>query len=326
MPLPRFSTTVRSLSHRTLRAGFAALGRVSPNLGAVAGERLFLSPPRHAAPAREREALADGEPFEVRVRGESVVGRRFGEGPTVLLVHGWGGRSGQLMPLVPALRRAGLAAAVFDGPGHGRSGGRLASVVHFTDAIAAISPLVKAVAAIAHSMGAASLARALSAGLPLEAAVFVGPPRAPGDWLRRFCDALALDAPVREAISRRLVARLGVGVDDLDVVRTAPAQRVPLLVVHDRADREVAWSEGAGIAAAWPGARLLTTEGLGHRRILRDDAVAAEAAEFLSAHLPRCACGRLALEPAGWCAGCALAAELFDRAGRGAGVARASGC
>lgn len=322
MPTTRNRTTVRSFSSRALRAGLAAAGRVSPALAARAGERVFLSPPRHPVPARERDALAAGEPFEVRVRGEPVVGWRFGDGPTVLLVHGWGGRASQVFPLVPALRRAGLAAAVFDGPGHGSSGGRLASVVHFAEAIAAIAPRVHAVAAIAHSMGATSLVRALATGLPLEAAVFVGPSRAPGDWFRQFCDALALEAPVREALSRRFVARLGVDVDDLDVLRVAPAQRVPLLVVHDRSDREVPWAEGASIAAAWPGARLLSTDGLGHRRVLRDDAVAAEAAEFLAIHLPRCGCGRLAVAQEGLCAGCALAAELADRDGRRARLAR----
>jgi pimeloyl-ACP methyl ester carboxylesterase len=316
MPHVAKSTTVRSFAWRTLRAGLGTVGRVSPGLAARAGERLFLTPPRHPTPAREQDALAAGERFEVRVRGEPVVGWRFGEGPTVLLVHGWGGRAGQLSPLVPALRRAGLAAAVFDGPGHGRSGGRLASVVHFADAIAAIAPRVNAIAAIAHSMGAASLTRALAGGLPLEAAVFVGPSRAPGDWFHRFCDALALDAPVRDATARRLVARFGVEVDELDVLRVAPAQRLPLLVVHDRLDREVPWSDGVAIAAAWPGARLVTTDGLGHRRILRDAAVAAEVAAFLAAQLPRCACGRLAADADGRCAGCALDAELADRDGR----------
>ena len=57
------------------------------------------------------------------------------------------------------------------------------------------------------------------------------------------------------------------------------------LVVHDREDTEVRWAEGASIAAAWPGAELLTTRGLGHRRILRDPAVVARVIAFLAARL-----------------------------------------
>lgn len=47
------------------------------------------------------------------------------------------------------------------------------------------------------------------------------------------------------------------------------------LVIHDEGDREVPFDDGASIAAAWPGARLVQTTGLGHRKILRDEAVIA---------------------------------------------------
>ena len=41
------------------------------------------------------------------------------------------------------------------------------------------------------------------------------------------------------------------------------------------------WSDGAAIAGAWPGARLVTTTGLGHRRILRDERVVSQAVAFV---------------------------------------------
>ena len=56
---------------------------------------------------------------------------------------------------------------------------------------------------------------------------------------------------------------------------------MPLLVFHDRDDAEVPWSDGAAIAGAWPGARLVTTAGLGHRRILRDERVVSQAVAFV---------------------------------------------
>jgi hypothetical protein len=56
----------------------------------------------------------------------------------------------------------------------------------------------------------------------------------------------------------------------------------PLLLVHDRQDSETGWSDSAAIARAWPAARLVTTAGLGHRRILRDPAVVAEVAGFVA--------------------------------------------
>ncbi len=301
-----------------LRAAFALLGRVAPGAAGAMAERLFLTPPRHAAPAREREALAAARPFEVRLGRTALRAWRLGEGPAVLLCHGWGGRGAQLLPLGAPLREAGFALVTFDAPAHGRSGGRLASVPVFAEAIAAVAEHSGARAAVAHSMGGAGLALAILRGLPVDAGVVVGTPRSPWPFFRAFGEAMGLSPGVRDAARTRLERRVGFAADAFDLPRMAAAARpVPLLVVHDRGDAEVPFADGADIAAAWPGARLLATEGLGHRRILRDPMVAGAAAAFLLEHSRRCACGRLS-RAEGACDGCRLSAELYDRESRAA--------
>lgn len=52
------------------------------------------------------------------------------------------------------------------------------------------------------------------------------------------------------------------------------------LVVHDEDDVDVPWQDGKTYAEAWPGSRLMTTTGLGHRRIVREPEVLAAVAEF----------------------------------------------
>ena len=42
-------------------------------------------------------------------------------------------------------------------------------------------------------------------------------------------------------------------------------------MLSDRDDKEADHADGARIARAWPGAELLMSDGLGHRRILRDE-------------------------------------------------------
>ena len=92
------------------------------------------------------------------------------------------------------------------------------------------------------------------------------------------CAALAWQLGVTPAVLGRMQRHserwLGMpwsafNVPDLGRVRPVP----PTLVIHDRDDKEVRWEDGAAIAGAWPGARLETTTGLGHRRILRDPVV-----------------------------------------------------
>lgn len=302
-----------------LRAGLASLGAVAPPVGALLGERLFLTPPRHAAPPGEREALASGAAFAVPFRGGRLRGWRFGEGPAVLLVHGWGGRAGQLAPLAAALAQAGCSALAFDGPAHGDSSGRLASVPLFAEAVTALSERFGARAAVAHSMGAAGTAVAILGGLKLDAAVFVGPPRSPAAFFKQFSRALSLGRALERATRRRLERRFGLSLDAFDLPRLAGDARTPLLVVHDRNDAEVPFADGEAIAASWRGARLLATDGLGHRRILRDPEVLGEVRRFVAERIGRCQCGRPATcveDGRRLCESCALETWLRDREAR----------
>jgi hypothetical protein len=68
---------------------------------------------------------------------------------------------------------------------------------------------------------------------------------------------------------------------DLDVLYEQGA--IPqTLVVHDRADKETPYRVGAQLATAWPRVRLITTEGLGHQRILADPVVVHTAVEHIT--------------------------------------------
>ena len=48
----------------------------------------------------------------------------------------------------------------------------------------------------------------------------------------------------------------------------APLMQLPVLVIHDVADRDVPWSEGERYALKVARSRLLTVSGLGHHRVV----------------------------------------------------------
>lgn len=284
---PGNSTTVRSATPRApwpARLSFATLSAISPRIAAHIAERRFLTPPRYSQPPHERDALARGTPTTVRdVAGHRVRAWRFGDGPAVLLVHGWGGRGGQMAAWLEPIEDAGFSAITFDAPAHGASSGRLASVPLFSRVIADLARHFGARAIVAHSMGAAALALAIGSGLEIDAAVLIAPPRSPTAFLERFETALGLSPAVVGAVRCRLERRYGVPLEQLHVPPRVAHVTSPMLVVHDADDREVPWSDGAAIAQACPGARLFTTNGLGHRRILRDPGVVRRGVEFVRA-------------------------------------------
>src|SRR5215472_16502843 len=75
-----------------VRAAYQAVAAVSPTSGARFASSLFFRAPRAWAPAKEK-AIPGGVPFSVESKGEVVSGTAWGEGPTVLLVHGWAGHA-----------------------------------------------------------------------------------------------------------------------------------------------------------------------------------------------------------------------------------------
>ena len=78
-----------------------------------------------------------------------------------------------------------------------------------------------------------------------------------------------------------LERRTGVAIDELQAHRAAPKIARPALVVHDLEDSEVPWAEGERYARYWPQSRLLTTTGLGHRRLTREPVVIEACLQFL---------------------------------------------
>jgi pimeloyl-ACP methyl ester carboxylesterase len=201
----------------------------------------------------------------------------------VYLVHGWGGRGGRLHQLATALLDAGFAVVWFDAPGHGAAGRGMSSMPEFARALlAVVRTYGPAHAVVTHSMGGAATALAVRWGLDARRFAFLAPPVNPAAWVIPFAAALGLRPDVIEALRARSEHRLRIRWTDLDVPTIAGRMARPLLVVHDRDDATVPWLDGATIADAWPGARLVTTSGLGHRGVVRDPAVVAEVVRFVN--------------------------------------------
>jgi pimeloyl-ACP methyl ester carboxylesterase len=279
------STTVRI---------FAVLERVAPGVGARWAERLWFAVPRPRG--RRAEPVAPGRPFRVPVGGATVAGEVWGEGPAVYLLHGWGGWRGQLDALVDPLVEAGYRVVAFDAPSHGDSdpgaaGPGRGTLPEFAAALAAVVAAGgPAHAVVAHSLGATAAAFAVRHGLAVGRLVLVSPMADPLPYTRVFAGRLGFGERVRGRLVRRLERRVGMPMSAFAVPAMARELAVPpVLLVHDRLDAETSWSDSAAIAEAWPGARLHTTSGLGHRRILRDPAVVAEITGFVTARTPAAA-------------------------------------
>jgi pimeloyl-ACP methyl ester carboxylesterase len=266
-----------------LRAGMRMTGAVAPGAAACLAQRFFFTPLHAPVRPEERAVLARGELFTLAARGRRIVGRAWGEGPAVLLAHGWGGHSGQMTPLVEPLVATGFRAVAIDLPAHGESEGRVSSLVHFAAALERAAALFGPVRGlVAHSFGAAAATYALFRGLLAARAVFFAPPSRFDSFWVRFRAGAGVSDEVWQRMMRRAESWLDVRFDGIAPADLAPRMQVPLLILHDTGDREMPIAEGTELAGRWPRAVIHPTTGLGHLRILRDDRCIAEAVRFIA--------------------------------------------
>jgi len=233
---------------RLVRFWIALLSRVAPTLAERQAANLFLTPRRHS---RHTEAApAASRPLVVDAAGHRLIGWSWGEGPVVLLVHGWSGRAVDMSPLAAAFVGAGYRAVAFDMPAHGGSPGRTTTLMEWMRVLPAVATECgdDIHAIVGHSLGAAGVVLALEAGLQARCAVLLAPAAGPAYFLERLQRFIGLPPERAAGTEPRLVARVGRELAFLDSARAAMSLSVPVLILHDPADREVPWAHAVAIA------------------------------------------------------------------------------
>jgi len=272
---------------RFARLFFRALQPIAPERTAALAERLFFTAPQVRLSPAERATLEQSAPFSLTVAGRRIAGWSWGpgDGPAVYLVHGWGSRGGRLAAFVGPLLAAGYRVVTFDAPGNGASDPGLTSMPEYARAFRAVVEAAgPAHGVIAHSMGGAATALAMSWGLMVPRAVFLAPAANPAAYVDPFAEVLGLNRQVVRRLRERSERRIAFRWSDLDIPALVRERKfdAPLLVIHDREDKRVPWQDGAAIASAWRGAELVSVTGHGHRGVVTDPAIVARAVEFIT--------------------------------------------
>ena len=276
------STIVHKFTLLGLRTRFAFGSWLRPASTLRRAYRLFCTPLPNArrgadpAGAAVSQMLFAGEQIGVYIWGDPATQ------PYVLLAHGWSSQALRFLPWIAPLRAAGYAVVGFDQIGHGRSSGRRTTLPGFAEVLREVGRRFGAAAAvIGHSLGGAATLLALADGLQAGRAVLIAPVADPFAAAQRFARMVGLAEHLSAHLFDEYEARHPLRIANLQAHLNAPAIGRPALIVHDLADREVSWAEGERYARHWPEARLLTTQGLGHNRIIDDAAVIDAALNFL---------------------------------------------
>lgn len=251
-------------------------------LPAVA-ERVWFTPPRPSARALDRDAdrLKSAEPITVAMNGGERPGFSMGDGPVVVLAHGWGGRAAQMIDLAEAVAASGFKAVAIDAPGHGTDEQTTSDGFQMAAGLLAVEGRYGPPAAlVTHSIGAIAAVLAF-AERPATAAVLLAPVLDLRDPLRLFSERAKLAPWTTRSLSRRVRNFTGEWWPVITAGAQADLPGAQMLIVHDPADPDAPFTTSARLATQRSRTQLVKMPGLGHNQVLRDPGVTEATARFL---------------------------------------------
>jgi pimeloyl-ACP methyl ester carboxylesterase len=240
----------------------------------------FLTPRPPRSKPRDEELLRRGKRLTI---DGGLAATAWGDGPTVLLAHGWESQRTHWGAFIDPLAKAGFQVLAIDAPAHGESPGQKTNVVEYARALIRVGHQVGPLAGIvAHSFGAGATPIALHRGLDAKRAVLISGPSSLASVVERWGTNHGLADKEIPRFVRLVEHEIGEPMADFDLPHIVAGLTTPALIVHDRSDKEIPVDDGLTLAAAWPGARMLITERHGHRRIMIASEVVRAIVRFLT--------------------------------------------
>lgn len=231
-----------------------------------------------------REVLSRAKRFQFGDNNRKV-GWTWGEGPLVILVHGWGGRGSQMVPMAKYLANHGFEVAVFDAAAHGESRGWRVS---FRDFATASAELVEVLdqsvhAFVGHSAGALGvMAGRRFESLQADRYVCLSAPRAPYVPIQILGNVLNPSEEVLDRLKTYYAQQLDLSWDEVDRCKAFEYMgQGRLLLIYDENDDEADPKDAERIQEVWPSATIIKTSELDHNQVLWDEDVFGEVCEFL---------------------------------------------
>ena len=249
--------------------------------------RIFCGPIKFKTPSREAEFYNKTEQEKIQPKStkkEIMFYRIPNEGKKLLFVHGWNGRSSQFFRIIELLSDNGYDITAFDSPGHGRSTRSATNLPEITDLISEVAKSRGPYHAIVcHSFGGVAALNAVRLGATFEKLVLISP----GVYeikpmFKTFVGLFGLD---EEYYADRLFdlaeSLYGSSPGEFGLDRFSKQIGIDTLIVHCEDDKEALKEIAVTLHGDMKNSVLYMTDGLGHRRILRDQKVAEKVMNFL---------------------------------------------
>ena len=234
------------------------------------GYYLLTSPRRLADDPGTDEFLKEANHYTYTCDGHNIHGFHWpGNGPSVLLLHGWESSTARWFALYEPLKKAGFDIYAIDAPAHGRSEGKKFNVFMYCRVLdeyfqhLGFAPDYW----IGHSGG--GMAAIYYACKPEytfapKRIVSMAVPGFLEDFIDKFCEFVGANERVKYGIEHQFHRKLDHRFADIDFTEFVKNVEVPGLIVHDEEDDVAPIAGARRMHQNWRNSQLATTVGKGH--------------------------------------------------------------
>lgn len=268
------------LKVKLIRLYFTLISALFPSLAVYSAHRLFHFPVNSKRKNKEEKEVETPEKFFVRLDDETrLQAYRWGKksDPAVLLVHGWSTTTRSMTNFIDLLLKNNYQVISYDALRHGESEGKFSDLAGWADSVHAVMDVIgKVECIVAHSFGTAAVTVASKLGLKTKKIVFISPIADMSAVAYKVGNTLGIPPKIIDKMhaytwkhNEKSFSKYGTDWETL----LQSDFHVPTLIFHDQEDREIGIEHSILLCKRWPWAKLVTTNGLGHRKILDDVAV-----------------------------------------------------
>lgn len=277
-----------TLQVKLIRFYFALVSPILPSLAVYSAHRLFHSPVNSKRKNQNEIEVEAPKKFFVYLDDETKLqAYRWGKeyNPTVLLVHGWSTTTRSMTNFLDLLLKHNYQVISYDALRHGESEGKFSDLAGWADSVHAVMQNIGEVECIvAHSFGTAAVTVASKLGLKTQKLIFIAPIADMSAVAHKVGKNLGIPTKIIDKMhtytwehNEKSFTKYG---EDWEMLLHSNYQ-VPTLIFHDKEDREIGIEHSELLCKRWPWAKLISTEGLGHRKILDDKSVAIRVLSFI---------------------------------------------
>lgn len=277
---------IEPLPFRMLKRWYPKLEMIAPPLAYSLAFKLFFSPIRFKQPKREQPIVDQANKIKFTINSKEVQFYSWGAtgNPVAVVVHGWSGRASQFFTIIESLRTLGYQVIGFDAPAHGQSDGKTTNIKEFYQALEIVQQQYgKIDVSIGHSFGGVALLYAASRGMELNNVITISSPTIGDDILKGFSKKINASEKTGNALRKLVYIKFNIKFEDITACQLIKSVHIGhLLILHDKNDMEVPFSNGVALHELAPTSTLILTQNLGHTRILRDKKTSKSIEAFIS--------------------------------------------